>query len=178
MTTRTFLLWTVFSFATLSWACGSLPHPSYAAQSSSALVPVPDPPPPARMELVPPSPEGRAVWIDGEWIYRRGRWDWLLGRWVIPKPRSKFSPWVMVRASDGSFLHAPGVWKDERGVTIDSPIPLAYATTEAGPIVDAEGVTDVTGKTFRSIPAYDDGGAFESRRGDAGADPGSESGDP
>jgi hypothetical protein len=131
-------------------ACnGSLPHPPYVAQPSSALTAVPLPPPPARVEVVPPSPAKGAVWIDGEWVFRRGRWAWTLGEWVVPAPGTFFSPWTSVRTADGTLLHAPGVWRDAKGQPVASPPPLAVATAQAGPVVNAEGVTETTGRTER-----------------------------
>jgi hypothetical protein len=139
-------------------ACSSSPpHPRYVAQPSAALTSVPIAPPPARVEAVPPSPAKGAVWIDGEWTYRRGRWAWILGRWVTPAPRTAFSPWAIVRDSKGDLFHAPGVWRDDSGLPIDPPSPLAFASAQAGPVVDAEGVTEPTGRTVKSVSTPDGG---------------------
>jgi hypothetical protein len=140
-------------FAIVTLACSSaLPHPRYVAQPSAALTAIPLPPPPARVELVPPSPARGAVWVDGEWTYRRGRWAWVLGRWVTPAPGTSFSPWTLVRRPDGELLHAPGVWRDGGGRPVDPPPPLAFATAQAGPVVDTEGVTEATGRTLKTAP--------------------------
>jgi hypothetical protein len=131
-------------------ACGgALPHPTYVAQPSSALLPVPLPPPPARVELVPPSPKSGAVWVDGEWVYRHGRWAWSLGSWVVPPPDARFSPWTTVRSADGTLLHAPGVWRNGKGEPISPPPPLAVGSAQAGPVVDAEGVSEAIGRTLK-----------------------------
>jgi hypothetical protein len=119
------------------------------AQPSSALVTVPLPPPPARVELVPPSPGHGAVWIDGEWTFRHGRWAWTLGQWVVSPPETFFSPWTEVRTADGTLLHAPGVWRDANGQPVAAPQTLAVATAQPGPVVDAEGVTETTGRTVK-----------------------------
>jgi hypothetical protein len=111
---------------------------------------VPIPPPPARVEMVPPSPAKGAVWIDGEWSFRRGRWAWVLGRWVEPPPDRTFSPWVVVRNASGDVLHAPGIWRDKDGHPVDAPPALALATAQGGPVVDAEGVTEITGRTMKT----------------------------
>src|SRR5580658_9305492 len=136
---RAGLEWTGWVFAgglaVLGWACsGRLPHPTYAPQPSSALTSVPIPPPPARVEAVPPSPGKGSVWVDGEWSYRRGRWAWILGRWVIPPPDTAFSPWVVVRGANGDVFHAPGTWRDKDGHPIDPPQALAVANAQAGPV--------------------------------------------
>jgi hypothetical protein len=136
--------------SSIAWGCaGSLPHPPYAAQPSSALSLVPIAPPPPRVEQVPESPGHGAVWIDGEWIFRRGRWAWLLGRWVTAPTGAFFSAWVIVRAPDGALYLAPGTWRDKDGKAIDPPSPLAAATASAGPVVDAEGVIQMTGRTVK-----------------------------
>jgi hypothetical protein len=137
--------------AVLSAACASrLPRPAYAAQPTSALVEVDRAPPPARVEVLPARPSSRAAaWIDGEWIWRRGRWAWRPGRWVNPPVGQRFSPWVFVRASDGTLWYAPGVWRDASGAPVDSPPPLATAEVESGEVVDADGVIVTTGPTRR-----------------------------
>ena len=147
---RTALSVSCLSFVAGALACsGSLPHPRYLAQPSSALTAVPMPPPPARVELVPPLPAKGAVWVDGEWVFRRGRWAWSLGQWVVPAPGTFFSPWTAVRSADGTLLLAPGVWRDANGEPIAPPQPLALATAQAGPVVDAEGVTETIGRTVK-----------------------------
>ncbi len=147
---RTTLIPILFLVSASALSCGgSLPHPRYMAQPSTALAPVPLPPPPARVETVPPSPASGAVWVDGEWVYKRGRWGWRLGQWVVPQPETFFSPWTEVRVADGTLLHAPGVWRDAKGQVTVPPSPLAIATAQAGPVVDAEGVTETTGRTVK-----------------------------
>jgi len=152
------------SLAILGWACsGSLPHPTYVPQPTSALTSVPIPPPPARVEAIPPKPSAKgAVWVDGEWSYRRGRWAWVLGRWVVPPPDAAFSPWTVVRDADGDLFHAPGTWRDREGRAIDPPPALAVANAQGGPVVDAEGLTEITGRTMKNaempvMPAMDAG---------------------
>lgn len=138
----------IFSASVL--ACvGALPHPKYVAQPSSALSAVPLPPPPARVELVPPSPRSDAVWVDGEWVFRRGRWAWSLGAWVAPPPETFFSASTTVRTADGTLLHAPGVWRNAKGDPVPPPPALAVATAQAGPVVDAEGVNEAIGRTLK-----------------------------
>jgi hypothetical protein len=134
-------------------ACGgSVPHARYMAQPSTALTAVALPPPPGRVELVPPSPVSGAVWTDGEWTYRHGRWSWSLGQWVVPAEGTFLSPWTTVRGGDGTLFHAPSVWRDAKGQLVAPPSPLAVATVHAGPVVDAEGLTEPTGRTMKASP--------------------------
>jgi hypothetical protein len=132
----------------LSAGCGAspLPRPPYSPQPSSALSVVPNEPPPARAERVPPRPPANdVVWIDGEWSWRRRRWAWTPGRWVVQPPGATYSPWCTVRAPDGSLYFAPAVWRDAKGVALDKPPkPLVSASVEAGVVVDAEGNAERT----------------------------------
>jgi hypothetical protein len=133
-------------------ACGSIvPHPAYSTQRGDGLVKVDRPPPPARVELVPPSPAPGAVWIDGEWIWRRARWAWLPGRWVIAPAGATFAPWMIVRGADGQLWYAPGVWcaaTCEAG-RVEPPTPLAIASVQGGDVVNADGTTETTGPIVR-----------------------------
>jgi hypothetical protein len=128
-------------------------HPAYVGQPQSALQEVDEPPPPARVELLPPVPSPQAVWVDGEWMWRRERWAWLPGRWVNPAPQTAFSPWVFVRGLDGRLWYAPGVWRDlAQGTPVDSPGALAIASVETGVVLSAEGATETTGPSIRQRP--------------------------
>ena len=130
--------------ALLGCAGASIPHPKYAPQPTSALVPITHEPPPARVENIPAPPvippgQVAAVWVDGEWTWQRRRWAWTPGRWVAPPAGATYSPWVTVRAPDGALYFAPAQWRDAKGAPIDPPKPLATATVESGAVVDAEG---------------------------------------
>jgi hypothetical protein len=127
-------------------------HPTYVPQPTAALVEVTMAPPPARVEMVPDLPSSTAVWVDGEWVWRRSRWAWLPGRWVEQPAGVALSPWVFVRAPDGSLWYAPGVWRDKTGAPIDSPRALAVASVESGAVVNAEGTTETTGPNVRDRP--------------------------
>lgn len=131
-------------------ACSrTLAHPPYAPQPSTALVEVSASPPPGRIEVIPPRPGPRAVWIDGEWSWRRERWAWIEGRWVDPPAAAKFSPWVFVRGADGRMWYAPGAWRSENGGAIDPPPPLTSAHVEPTQVVNASGAVETTGPTVR-----------------------------
>jgi hypothetical protein len=135
--------------ALVACAAPSIPHPAYAPQPTSALVAITHEPPPARVENIPPRPnvpQGAAatVWVDGEWGWKRRRWVWTPGRWVSPPAGATYSPWVTVRAPDGSLYFAPAQWRDAKGGAIDPPKALATATVESGAVVDAEGEMERT----------------------------------
>src|SRR5258708_16387182 len=131
-------------------ACGAhLPHATYTPQPQSALVEVARSPPPARVEVVPARPKASSVWVDGEWTWRRERWAWTPGRWVAEPAGAAFSPWVFVRAADGTLWYAPGVWRDTKGALTPAPRALAVATVEDTEVVNAEGATETTGPTLR-----------------------------
>jgi hypothetical protein len=131
-------------------ACGAsaLPAPPYAKQPSTALVAVPFPPPPARVEAVPARPDKNAAWVDGEWAWRARRWLWLPGRWVVAPKAARYSPWTVTRAADGTVLVAPGAWRDARGEVIAPPPPLAVAAVSPGAVVDVEGDILQPGRTL------------------------------
>ncbi len=128
-------------------ACASplLPRPAYVQQPATALVVIPFPPPPARVEIVPPQPVADAVWIDGEWAWRRRRWGWKLGRWLVPPPGGRFSPWTAVRNDVGTLYFASGVWRDAHGDEMPEPKALAVGDATGGAVVDAEGEIETTG---------------------------------
>jgi hypothetical protein len=135
-----------FTSLALACACGGakVPGPTYSPQPTSALVPIPSEPPPARAERVPARPQGAIAWIDGEWTWRRRRWSWTPGRWVAPAAGTTYSPWCTVRAPDGSLYYAPAVWRDAKGAVVDPPRALASAAVEAGMVVDPEGNAERT----------------------------------
>lgn len=133
-------------------ACGMsrLPRPDYVAHPTSALVEVPYPPPPARVEFIPDKPKNdNAVWIDGEWTWRGRRWGWKAGRWVEPPANAKFSPWTETRDPRGTVWFAEGVWRDPKGNPLDDPKPLTTARSQAGGLVSPEGEQIPAGPTDR-----------------------------
>ncbi len=127
------------------------PHPT------SALVEVPYPPPPARVETVPEPPKEEAVWIDGEWVWQGGRWAWRPGRWVVVPPGVAFAPWTTVRAANGTLYAAEGAFRDAKGNAIAQPAPLATGRPRGGAVVDPEG--DTVPATPPAMPTAPDSGA-------------------
>ena len=174
--------WYVHAAVAILAACaGRLPHPPYAPQPTEALEVVGYPPPPARVEFVPPQPAAGAVWIDGEWVWQGRRWAWRIGRWIDPPAGARFSPWTLVRGDDGTTYYAPGVWRDAKGAELAEPATLVAARPNLSDVVDPEGELETTGRSIR--PAQDlsrDGGAAAAPEGvpdaeasnDAGPDAG------
>jgi len=123
-----------------------LPHPAYVGQTTSSLIEVPYPPPPARVEFVPNRPRDQALWVDGEWVWRGQRWAWRRGRWVIPAPGTAFSPRTLVRNQAGTLFVAEGRWREVKsGNEVLAPPALALAKASPGEVIDAEGDNTTTG---------------------------------
>ncbi|MBX3207001.1 MAG: YXWGXW repeat-containing protein [Labilithrix sp.] len=128
--------------ATATLACGApkLPAPPFTSQPTHALVEIPFPPPPARVEAVPPRPaKAGAVWIDGEWTWQTRRWAWKPGRWVEPPANARFAPWTTVRDRVGTLYVAAGAWRDAAGASVAEPAPLAIAGPAPAAVVTPEG---------------------------------------
>ncbi|MBX3215973.1 MAG: YXWGXW repeat-containing protein [Labilithrix sp.] len=124
------------------FACGApkLPAPPYTTHPTSALVEIPYPPPPARVEAVPLRPnKGGAVWIDGEWTWQTRRWAWKPGRWVEPPANARFAPWTSVRDRVGTLYVAAGAWRDASGALVSEPEPLAVGGPAPAAVVTPEG---------------------------------------
>ena len=84
--------------------------PSGPHTADEPAIAVPYPPPPARVEIVPPGGADKAVWIDGEWQWRSRRWVWLPGRWEVPYPGAYYAPATTVRRADGALVWFAGAW--------------------------------------------------------------------
>jgi len=125
----------------LVMACGpsATPGPSYTKHPTSALIEVPYPPPPARVEAVPKQPNGDAIWIDGEWTWQTRRWAWKPGRWIKPPTNAKFAPWTQVRNPVGTLYFASGVWRDSKGEEVEEPAPIVIGKPTPASIVSPEG---------------------------------------
>jgi len=142
------------SAAALLAACSSTSaRPPYSPQPPAALARVDFGPPPGRVESIPPQPPGADAWVDGEWILRRGRWFWLLGRWVHTPPGATYSPWVVVRSSEGALFYAPSQWRDSRGTPIEPPAAIAFAAASGSAVFDPQGEIEPTGRNLETPPA-------------------------
>ena len=72
--------------------CGSsVIEAPVGAHPSNDAVSVPFPPPPAKLEELPPRPSSRCVWVDGFWDFSE-RWEWQPGEWVVPPPSCRLAP--------------------------------------------------------------------------------------
>jgi hypothetical protein len=111
-------------------------------QPADAFVPVPYPPPPARVEFVPRPPASApdAVWLHGEWDHRFNRWAWTHGRWERP-PRGAqaYSPWSLRRDARGDLWFAPGAWRDARGEVLEPNEALATGSARDRSVLEEDG---------------------------------------
>jgi len=129
------------------YACGSsLPTAELRAPPTTGPKPieVPYPPPAARVEVIPPRPRERAVWIDGEWSWQGKQWTWESGAWVLPPLGASYAPWIAYRAPSGKVIFTPGAWYEENGRPLPKPVVLASAqsTLEDDPYTDAGAGSD------------------------------------
>jgi hypothetical protein len=95
-------------------ACGSsLPAPRTGPHADEKPAVVPYPSPPGEVEIIPPRPPNlkHPVWVDGEQQWNGRRWAWKDGGWRDQAPDEYFAPPITWRASDGTLLHYPGIWK-------------------------------------------------------------------
>ena len=121
-------------------ACSSrVPHPSYVAPSATELVEVDYPPPPARVEFVPPQPASGAVWLNGEWGWAGRRWGWKPGGWVMQPEGAAYAKGALVRRQDGKLFAGPSRWQGPDGGAIQAPTFLRATPSERNSIVDPEG---------------------------------------
>jgi hypothetical protein len=102
---------------------------------------------------VPERPAGADAWVDGEWVLRHGRWYWLLGRWVKTPADATYSPWVVVRATDGTPYYAPSIWRGGDGGVIASPAPMAFARASGEAVMSPEGDVEDTGRVLQAAPS-------------------------
>lgn len=146
-------------FATVAAiACGSKAvSPTYTEQPTSALIMVPFPPPPARVEVVPKQPRDGAVWIDGEWVWQTRRWAWRKGRWVIPPAGAKFAPWTTVRDNTGNLYVATGVWRSADGNEVTEPAAINDAKRQGMGVVTPDGDQVDIGQPATSASAMNAG---------------------
>jgi hypothetical protein len=116
--------------ASLTLACGgSVPSPEAKTPTEHAYEVVPYPPPSALVEIVPPSPESDARWVDGYWVWRGRYYVWERGGWVRPPDGAYVSKWNARYLADGTLLYAPTQWYDEDDRPIDAPRFLLPAAT-------------------------------------------------
>jgi hypothetical protein len=93
------------------------------------------PPPAAQIEVIAPSPESGAVWVDGEWSWKGKRWVWEPGGWVlVPQKDAYFARWtIAIRPEDGTMRFSPGSWHAPDGTRLPKPrVLLAAGSGSAG----------------------------------------------
>jgi len=102
-----------------SLGCGARhPEAPHGAHPPNDGVPVPYPPPPAKVEEVPPQPGASCVWTDGYWEFT-DRWEWQPGEWVVPEAHCRLAP-VELRRQGGQLWHARPRWYPDN-VTLLGP---------------------------------------------------------
>lgn len=108
----------------LAACASSLPTPRTGPHANEKPLVVPYPPPPGEVEVIPPRPPASKdpVWVDGEQQWNGRRWAWKEGGWRDQAPDEYFAPSTTERASDGTLLHYPGIWK-KVGAPPSSPTP-------------------------------------------------------
>jgi hypothetical protein len=102
-------------------------------------VEAPAPPPPARIETVPPQPSSDDIWIDGEWVWQSTRWAWRSGYWLTPPPGALFSPSTLRCTKTGTLLLARGAWWNATGHEIEPIRANTSARVHEGPVVTPDG---------------------------------------
>jgi hypothetical protein len=119
----------------VGYACGSsIPTPTTRRHPTGTnYVEIPYPPPPARVEIIPPKPQEGAVWVDGEWSWQGKSWVWEPGGWVLP-PDGFFAPWEVLRLDNGKLLFVPGSWHGADGRALPKPPVLLLAQSSLGEV--------------------------------------------
>lgn len=105
-----------------SSACSHLPRPPTGPTPKEALTEVPYPPPPARVETIPPPKNKGEVWVDGQWTWDGSDWQWMAGAWVKPPEGAYFTPWSTVRRSDGQLFFAQAAWRSKDGKALSTEV--------------------------------------------------------
>ena len=101
--------------ALLTAACGgalrTVPTGTRGAAASPTVVE--SPPPPARVETVPPDPGEPCAWLDGRWEWTGRTWEWAPGAWVVAEHECRYAPpeatWVAA-GERGLLFYLPGRW--------------------------------------------------------------------
>jgi hypothetical protein len=122
-------------------ACGGprVAEPEYRdhpKQATEALC-VPYPPPAAKPAETGTPPSDRAVWTDGDWIWRSrggpsstaGKWVWRPGAWIEPPYGATYSRSNLVRMPNGALAWYPPHWHmpAHYDVKIDAAGPMSSA---------------------------------------------------
>lgn len=98
--------------------CGSsLPGPRLGPHANDPPTLVPFPPPPVRVDVVPPPPSNATdlVWIDGQWTWSVSRWVWVRGYWTEQRPDQHYAMPVFYRNPNDELLWFEGTFIDAKG---------------------------------------------------------------
>ena len=105
------------------------------------MIEVPFPPPPARVETVPPRKTASEVWVDGQWEWDGRAWKWRDGAWTTPPPNAYFTRWSTKRRGDGQLLFARAEWRDRAGRPLNVDTKGQLCTAPAPPSSAAAEIT-------------------------------------
>lgn len=89
-----------------------LPVPKAGSHVGDRYVAVPYPPPPAKVETIPSSPNEDAVWVDGQWRWNGTGYGWRPGQWVVAAEDAAYAPPSLVRLRNGELLYYEGSWRE------------------------------------------------------------------
>ena len=103
--------------------------PSGAHQNEEPVV-VPYPPPAAKVDVIPETPDGmkNAVWIDGQWMWRGRRWVWEGGQWIDLATDQVYARPLVQRRYDGQLIWFPGAFRNATAEPRASASPVASAS--------------------------------------------------
>jgi len=81
------------------------------AYTYTPVITAPSPPPPARTEIIPPSPNPQVVWQPGFWTLNAGSWVWVPGHYEArPQPTAQWVPGHWGQQTDGTWVWVAGFW--------------------------------------------------------------------
>jgi hypothetical protein len=91
---------------------------------------VPYPPPPAKVETMPPAPTNPAcVYLDGQWTFGSRDWQWVAGAWVIAPGGCAFVRqrlfWLALGSEGSELRFRPGRWVQTSNNALDCPVATA-----------------------------------------------------
>jgi len=79
--------------------------------TTTTVVTAPTAPPPARVEVIPPSPGPQMVWESGHWSFNGATWDWIPGHYeAAPQPTTQWIPGHWTQQPGGSWIWIAGYW--------------------------------------------------------------------
>ena len=130
--------------------CAEIPPDE--VQYADARFYVAAPPPPARIETVPPAPAPDWTWVPGHWKLENGQQVWETGHWLEPRPGE-----VYVQAywsqQGGRWVYHPEHWR-----TLETPAQAQLSgfvgTTTTPPPLQIESVPPAPGPNYFWISGH------------------------